>query len=413
MRLALLEADVNFKVVKEFVEKVRERAVGQEVLQSLTPGQQVVKIVYEELCGMMGGQVAGIPLVPNPPTVIMMVGLQGSGKTTTTAKLALNFRKDGRRVLMVAADTQRPAAIRQLFALGEQTGVDVYGTQEKDDPVRVCREGFNKGYRDGYDVVLLDTAGRLQIDEPLMAELAQIKEATKPHEILLVADAMTGQEAVNIATKFNELLDLSGIVLSKMDGDARGGAALSIRSVTGKPIKFLGVGEKIEALEPFHPDRLASRILGMGDVLTLIEKAQESFTKEDAARLQDKLGKESFTFEDFREQIRQVRKMGSLQDILGMLPGMGKINPSKLKVDDREVGKVEAIINSMTRKERLNPALINGSRRLRISKGSGTSVQEVNRLLKQFAEARKMFKSLSQLKGKKQLSMMAKRLMPF
>ncbi|MDH4099959.1 MAG: signal recognition particle protein [Nitrospirota bacterium] len=413
VRLALLEADVNFRVVKDLVEKIRVRAVGQEVLGSITPGQQVIKIVHDELCAMMGGQATGIPLVPNQPTVIMMVGLQGSGKTTTTAKLALRFKKDGRRVLMVAADTQRPAAIRQLFTLGEQTGVEVYGTQEKDDPVRVCREGFDKAYRAGFDVVLFDTAGRLQIDETLMEELAQIKGVVKPHEILLVADAMTGQEAVNIATRFNEVLDLSGVVLTKLDGDARGGAALSIRAVTGKPIKFAGIGEKIEAIELFHPDRLASRILGMGDVLSLIEKAQTAVTVQDAAALQEKLAKDGFTLEDFREQITQMKKLGSLKDLMGMLPGMGKLNMANMKVDDREVARVEAIINSMTRKERLNPVIINGSRRVRISKGSGTTVQEVNRLLKQFAEARKMFKTLSSAKGKKGLASMARRLMPF
>jgi signal recognition particle subunit SRP54 len=394
VRLALLEADVNFKVVKEFIGKVQERAVGQEILSSLTPGQQVVKIVHEELVALLGGTQAKLFLSPNPPTIIMMVGLQGSGKTTTAGKLAKNFKKDGRRVLLVPADTSRPAAIQQLITLAKQVGVDAYLTEER-NPVVICRAAVKQAASSLYEVVILDTAGRLQIDEPLMDELRQIKAGVKPSEILFVADAMTGQEAVNIAAKFNADLGFDGVVLTKLDGDARGGAALSVRSVTGKPLKFVGMGEKLDALEPFHPDRMASRILGMGDVMSLIEKAQENVDQEEALKLAKKLKKNSFDLEDFRSQLKQVKKLGGLEQIMGMIPGMGKMKLPDAQVNEKELTKVDAIISSMTPKERADYMVINGSRRVRIAKGSGTQVQDVNRLLKQFAEMRKMVKAMS------------------
>jgi signal recognition particle subunit SRP54 len=394
VRLVLLEADVNFKVVKEFIGRVQERAVGQDVLRSLTPGQQVIKIVNEELVALLGGSQAKLYLAPNPPTVIMMVGLQGSGKTTTAGKLARNFKKDGRRVLLVPADTRRPAAVQQLTILAKQVGVDAYASDEK-DPVAICREAVAHAGKSLYEVVVLDTAGRLQIDEPLMDELRQIKAGVKPHETLLVADAMTGQEAVNIAEKFNSSVGFDGVVLTKLDGDARGGAALSIRAVTGKPIKFVGMGEKLDALEAFYPDRMASRILGMGDVMSLIEKAQETVSQEEALTLAKKMRKDAFDLEDFRNQLRQVKKLGSLEQIIGMIPGLNKMKLPDGGVDDKDLTRVEAIINSMTRKERTDYTVINGSRRLRIANGSGTQVQDVNRLLKQFAEMRKMMKSMT------------------
>jgi signal recognition particle subunit SRP54 len=393
VRLALLEADVNFKVVKEFVGRVQARAVGQEILSSLTPGQQVIKIVHEELVSLLGGTQAKLHLAPNPPTIIMMVGLQGSGKTTTAGKLAKYFKKDGRRVLLVPADTRRPAAVEQLKTLAGQLGVDAYISEEK-DPVVICREAVKHAEKSLFEVVLLDTAGRLQIDEPLMDELRQIKTGVKPHEVLFVADAMTGQEAVNIAEKFNGDVGFDGVVLTKVDGDARGGAALSIKAVTGKPVKFAGMGEKLDALEPFHPDRMASRILGMGDVMSLIEKAQEAVSHEEALALARKLRKDSFDLEDFRSQLRQVKKLGSLGDVLGMIPGLNKLKLPDDQAGDKELTRVEAIISSMTPKERSDYTVINGSRRLRIAKGSGTQVQDVNRLLKQFAEMRKMMKSM-------------------
>ena len=394
VRLVLLEADVNFKVVKEFTGRVQERAVGQDVLGSLTPGQQVIKIVNEELVALLGGTQAKLHLAPNPPTVIMMVGLQGSGKTTTAGKLARNFKKDGRRVLLVPADTRRPAAVQQLTVLAKQVGVDAYASEEK-DPVAICREAVAHAGKSLYEVVVLDTAGRLQIDEPLMDELRRIKAGVKPHETLLVADAMTGQEAVNIAEKFNTSVGFDGVVLTKLDGDARGGAALSIRAVTGKPIKFVGMGEKLDALEAFYPDRMASRILGMGDVMSLIERAQETVSQEEALTLAKKMRKDSFDLEDFRNQLRQVKKLGSLEQIIGMIPGLNKMKLPDGGVDDKDLTRVEAIINSMTRKERTDHTVINGSRRLRIANGSGTQVQDVNRLLKQFAEMRKMMKSMT------------------
>ena len=394
VRLALLEADVNFKVVKDFISRVQERAVGQEILSSLTPGQQVIKIVHEELVAILGGTQAKLHLSPNPPTVIMIVGLQGSGKTTTCGKLAKNFKKDGRRTLLVPADTRRPAAIQQLITLAKQVGVDAYSS-DQNDPVIICREAVKYAASSLYEVVILDTAGRLQIDEPLMDELRQIKAGVKPHETLFVADAMTGQEAVNIAEKFNASVGFDGVVLTKLDGDARGGAALSVRAVTGKPLKFVGMGEKLDALEPFHPDRMASRILGMGDVMSLIEKAQESVSQEEALQLAKKLKRNSFDLDDFRNQLKQVKKLGGLEQIMGMVPGLNKVKLPEGQESDKEITKVDAIISSMTPKERVDYMIINGSRRARIAKGSGTQVQDVNRLLKQFAEMRKMMKSMA------------------
>ncbi len=394
VRLALLEADVNFKVVKDFIERIQERAVGKEILDSLTPGQQVIKIVHEELVALLGGTQAKLYLSPNPPTVIMMVGLQGSGKTTTAGKLARNFKKDGRRVLLVPADTRRPAAIQQLVTLAKQIGVDAFESTDT-DPIVICREAVKRAASSLYEVVIIDTAGRLQIDEPLMEELRRIKAGVKPHEVLFVADAMTGQEAVNIATKFNADLGFDGVVLTKLDGDARGGAALSVRSVTGKPLKFVGVGEKLDALEAFHPDRMASRILGMGDVMSLIEKAQETVSREEAQKLATKLKKNSFDLDDFRNQLKQVKKLGGLESIMGMIPGMGKMKLPDAELNEKELTKVDAIISSMTSKERADYTVINGSRRARIAKGSGTQVQDINRLLKQFAEMRKMMKSMT------------------
>ena len=411
VRLALLEADVNFKVVKDFIGRIQERAVGEEVLGSLTPGQQVVKVVHDELVVLLGGTQAKLYLSPNPPTVIMMVGLQGSGKTTTSGKLARNFKKEGRRVLLVPADTQRPAAIQQLVTLARQLGVDAFESTEK-DPVIICREAVKKAASSLYEVVILDTAGRLQIDDHLMEELRKIKAGVKPHEVLFVADAMTGQEAVNIAAKFDADLGFDGVVLTKLDGDARGGAALSVRSVTGKPVKFVGMGEKLDALEAFHPDRMASRILGMGDVMSLIEKAQETVSREEAQKLATKLKKNSFDLDDFRNQLKQVKKLGGLESIMGMIPGMGKMKLPDAQLNEKELTKVDAIISSMTTKERADYTVINGSRRARIAKGSGTQVQDVNRLLKQFAEMRKMMKSMTSGKMGKMSRMFGGR-MPF
>jgi signal recognition particle subunit SRP54 len=411
VRLALLEADVNFKVVKDFIGRVQERAVGQEILSSLTPGQQVIKIVHEELAALLGGTQAKLHLSPNPPTVIMMIGLQGSGKTTTAGKLARNFKKDGRRVLLVPADTRRPAAVQQLVTLAKQLGVDAYATEEK-DPVVICSSAVKHAASSLYEVVILDTAGRLQIDEPLMEELRRIKAGVKPHETLFVADAMTGQEAVNIAEKFNASVGFDGVVLTKLDGDARGGAALSVRAVTGKPLKFAGVGEKLDALEPFHPDRMASRILGMGDMLSLIEKAQETVDQEEALKLAKKLKKNSFDLDDFRTQLKQVKKLGGLEQIMGMVPGLNKMKLPDAQDNEKELTKVDAIISSMTVKERTDYTIINGSRRSRIAKGSGTQVQDVNRLLKQFADMRRMMKAMTGGKMGKMGKMLSNR-MPF
>ena len=398
IRMALLEADVNFRVVKDFIEKVRQRAVGKEVIDSITPGQQVVKIVHDELCKLMGGGNSKINLAPNPPTVIMLVGLHGSGKTTTAAKLAINFKKDGKRPMLVAMDTGRPAAIDQLQSLGAQIDVPVYATQPGDDPVTIYPKALKKSKLEGRDVLILDTAGRLHIDEPLMAELENLKKESDPQEILLVADAMTGQDAVNISKSFDERLEIQGVILTKMDGDARGGAALSIVHVTGKPVKFIGVGEKIDLLEPFHPDRMASRILGMGDVVTLVEKAQEAVNLEDALKVERKINKGRFTFEDLFDQIKQIKKMGPLENILGMIPGMSK-QLKGVNIDDRAFVKVEAIINSMTAQERNNYVILNGSRKKRIAAGSGTVVADVNKLVKQHLAMKKMLKKMKRGKG--------------
>jgi signal recognition particle subunit SRP54 len=397
IRLALLEADVNFRVVKDFIQKIKEKAIGKEVLESLTPGQQVVKIVNEELCGLLGMTNSRIQLSPNPPTVIMLIGLHGSGKTTTAAKLARNFKKEGRRPMLVAADLQRPAAIEQLITLGAQINVPVYSSKETRDPVALCEESIRKSKLDARDIVILDTAGRLHIDETLMAELRKIKEKVLPKEVILIADAMTGQDAVTMAKNFDEHIGIDGIILTKMDGDARGGAALSIRTITGKPIKFIGVGEKIDMLEPFYPDRIASRILGMGDVLSLIEQAQKTFDQEEAEKLQKAIIEESFTFEDLKEHLKKIRSMGPLENILNMIPGFNKMK--NLEVDEKELVKVEAIINSMTKKERKNHAIIDGSRRRRIAMGSGTTVADVNRVIKQYIEIKKMLKMFKGKKG--------------
>lgn len=396
VRMALLEADVNFKVVKDFIAKVKTRAVGVEVLESLNPAQQVIKVVYEELTEMMGGLQRGIAMASEPPTVIMMVGLQGSGKTTTAAKLARFFVKQGKRPLLVAADLYRPAAVQQLQTLGKQIDVPVLAVSGEKNPLEVVRSVRETALSQLRDIVIIDTAGRLHVDTEMMNELTQIRDQVKPQEILLVVDAMTGQDAVNVAENFHGTVGIDGIILTKMDGDARGGAALSVRTVTGRPIKFVGSGEKTENLELFHPDRMASRILGMGDMLSLIEKAQETFDQEKALALQQKMRKDEFTLEDFLAQMQSIRKMGSFEQLLGMIPGLG----SKMKqlqgmqIDEKDMKRVEAIIQSMTRKERRDPSIINGSRRKRIADGSGTRVQDVNRLLKQFLEARKMMKRM-------------------
>ncbi len=396
VRMALLEADVHYRVTKHFISEVKERALGQEVLASLTPAQQVIKIVNEELTELMGSQNEDLNLSGPSPVAVMLVGLQGSGKTTTAGKLSVFLRKKGRKPFLVPADVYRPAAIDQLKKLGQQLEVPVFSSSTDMDPVDICRQAQTAAHQQGCDTLLLDTAGRLHIDEELMAELSRIKDTVKPTDILLVADAMTGQDAVNIAESFNETLDIGGVVLTKMDGDARGGAALSIKEITGKPIKFIGVGEKLSELEPFHPDRLASSILGMGDVLTLIEKAQDAVDEKKAAELEKKLRKSQFTLEDFRDQMVQIRKMGSLGDIMKMIPGMGKLKQMKnLDVDENEFVRIEAIINSMTPREREQHTLINGSRRKRIAKGSGTRVQDVNRLLKNYTQLLKMLKKLN------------------
>jgi signal recognition particle subunit SRP54 len=397
VRLALLEADVNFKVVRSFLERVRERAVGRDVLESLTPGQQIVKVVYEEMTALMGGTASPLMTAGQPPTVLMLVGLQGSGKTTTAGKLARLLKDKGRRPLLVAADLQRPAAQDQLATLGKNLGVDVYRNAGGTSAVDVCREAVSQARSRLLDPVVLDTAGRLHIDEPLMQELRAIKAEVKPTEILMVVDAMTGQDAVNSAGSFHQALDLTGIILTKLDGDTRGGAALSIRSVTGTPIKFVGVGEKLDALEVFHPDRMASRILGMGDVLGLVERAQEAFDAKQAATLEKKLKAQRFTLEDFRDQLRQVRGMGPLEQLVGMIPGLSRLKGMPdATAQERELTHIEAIIDSMTPDERQRPEVLNGSRRKRIASGSGTSVAEVNRLLKQFADMQKIIRQLMQ-----------------
>ncbi len=402
VRLALLEADVNFKVVKEFVERVRERAMGQDVLKSLTPGQQVVKIVHDELVELLGGQAQDLDLSATP-AVIMVVGLQGSGKTTTCAKLALKLRREfKRKPYLVPADVYRPAAIDQLHKLASQLDIAAYPSTPDMNPVDICAAALEEARRTGHDVVLLDTAGRLHVDETLMEELSSIKARTTPGEILFVADAMTGQDAVTVASAFNDRLDVTGVVLTKMDGDARGGAALSVRQVTGKAIKLVGTGEKVSDLEVFHPDRVASRILGMGDILTLIEKAQADVDADEAAAMEKKLLKAQFTLEDFRTQMRRIKKLGSIEGLLKLIPGMSQIRKQlgEVQMPDKEMGRVEAIINSMTKAERNTPKLINQSRRERIARGSGTTVLEVSQLLKNFTQMQKMMQRMMGGKGK-------------
>jgi len=397
VRMALLEADVHYKVVKTLISDIKTRALGEEVLTSLTPGQQVVKIVNDELTELMGSEHEELSLSGSKPASIMLVGLQGSGKTTTAGKLAVFLKKNNRKPYLVPADVYRPAAIEQLTKLGEQLSVPVFASNTEMNPVDICQNAKEAARLAGCDTIIFDTAGRLHIDEELMDELSRIKEATKPSDILFVADAMTGQDAVNIAKSFESRLDIGGVVLTKMDGDARGGAALSIKAVTGKPVKFIGVGEKLKDLEPFHPDRMSSRILGMGDVLTLIEKAQDMVDEKKAIELEKKLKKNQFTLEDFRDQMVQIRKMGSIKDLLKMIPGVSNNKHfKKLDVDEREFVRIEAIINSMTPKERNRHTIINGSRRKRIAKGSGTQIQDVNKLLKNYAQMLKMIKKLNQ-----------------
>lgn len=409
VRMALLEADVNFKVVKNFIKTVKERAIGQDVLETLTPAQVVIKIVDEELTKLMGGTQSRINISPKPPTVIMMVGLQGAGKTTSAGKLGLALKKQGKRPLLAACDIYRPAAIKQLQVVGKQLDIPVFTMETGTDAVTIAKESLAYSESHANDVVIIDTAGRLQIDEKLMQELRDIKTEVKPHEILLVVDAMTGQESVNVAQAFNESLGLDGVVMTKLDGDARGGAALSVKAVTNLPIKFVGLGEKLEALQPFYPDRMASRILGMGDVLSLVEKAQQTFDMEEAKKMEKKLRKDEFTLDDFLNQMQQVKKLGSLENILGMIPGMGGLKKQlagqDLDLDGKEMRQIEAIIKSMTPKERADIGIINGSRRKRIALGSGTRVQDVNKLLKQFGEMKKMMKKMKKMKKGKKLSL--------
>lgn len=395
VKLALLEADVSFKVVKDFINKVTERAVGSEVLESLTPGQQVIKIVNEQMTELMGNTNSKIIFSSKPPTILMMVGLQGAGKTTSCGKLGLILKKQGKNPLLVACDVYRPAAIKQLQVVGGQVGIEVFAMGDKVSPVDISKAAAAHASKNGNDVVIIDTAGRLHINEELMDELADIKGNVKPTEILLVVDSMTGQDAVNVAESFNEKLGIDGVILTKLDGDTRGGAALSVKAITGKPIKFAGMGEKMEDLEPFHPDRMASRILGMGDVLSLIEKAQSAFDEKKALELEKKIRTQQFTFDDFLDQLQQMKNMGPLSSILEMIPGMSSSKLKGMEVDDKELVKVEAIIRSMTKKERQSPDMINGSRRKRIAAGSGTSVQDVNRVMKNFEQSKKMMKQFA------------------
>ncbi|CAH1197880.1 Signal recognition particle protein [Paenibacillus plantiphilus] len=402
VRLALLEADVNFKVVKDFIAKVKERAIGQEVMKSFTPGMVVVDIVNKELTELMGGTNSKLAKANKPPTVILMAGLQGAGKTTSSGKLAKLLLKEKHRPLLVAGDIYRPAAIKQLQVLGEQIGVPVFTLGDQTSPVEIARAGLQHAKDNNHDYVIIDTAGRLHIDEALMEELHQIHAITKPDEVLLVIDAMTGQEAVNVAQSFHSQLELTGVVLTKLDGDTRGGAALSVKAVTGCPIKFAATGEKIEPLEPFYPDRMASRILGMGDMLSLIEKAQSGIDAEKAAEMERKMRTAEFTFDDFLDQMEQVRKLGPLDQLFDMLPGMGKMKEMKnVKVDDKQIGRVEAIVKSMTKEEKQKPEIMNHSRRKRIATGSGTTVADVNRLIKQFDDMKKMMKQFSSMMGPK------------
>jgi len=402
IRMALLEADVNFKVVKDFIEDVKGRAVGQDVTDSLSPGQQVVKIVHDRLVELMGGTSSQIRFGNRFPAPVMLVGLQGSGKTTTAVKLAKLISKQGKRTMLVSVDVYRPAAMEQLKVLANESGMEVFPGDAKDDPLTICLNAVEEAKSRGYEVLIIDTAGRLQIDVEMMEELRKIKEVVHPAEILFVADAMTGQEAVNVATTFNERLGIDGVIMTKMDGDARGGAALSLKAVMGKPIKFVGIGEKVDALEVFHPERMATRILGMGDILTLVEKAQATVDEQQARELEKKIRKNEFTLEDFRSQLTQIKKMGSIKDMLSMIPGFNKIKALKnIDPDEKELGRVTAIIDSMTRKERHNYLLIDGQRRKRIALGSGTTVQDVNRLLKNYGEMRKMMKKMTSKDGMK------------
>ena len=413
VKLALLEADVNFKVVKEFTSRVSERAVGSEVLESLMPAQQVIKIVNEELTALMGGEVSKINISPAPPTVIMMVGLQGAGKTTHTAKLAAHFKKQGKRPLLAACDVYRPAAVKQLEVVGAQIDVPVFSVNGSRDPVDISKKALEEAKRRGCDMLFIDTAGRLHVDEEMMDELVRIKECVSPDEILLVVDSMLGQDAVNVAETFNKMLDISGVILTKLDGDTRGGAALSVRYVTGKPIKFVGTGEKLDAIEPFYPDRMASRILGMGDMLSLIEKAESAFDEKKAAELKKKMRENAFTLDDYLDQMRQVRGMGSMEQILGMMPGVNANALKGAQIDEKVLDRMEAIVLSMTPAERFRPDIINASRRKRIAAGSGTKVEDVNKLLKQFEQMRKIMKELSNGKFMKKFGKKGKYKMPF
>ena len=400
IKLALLEADVNFKVVKDFIANVSERAVGTEVLESLLPAQQIVKIVNEELTNIMGGSQSKLVISSKPPTVVMMVGLQGAGKTTHAGKLAGLYKKQGKNPLLVACDVYRPAAIKQLEIVGEKLGIPVFSMGDKVSPVKIAEEGLKYANQKGYDMVFVDTAGRLHIDEELMQELQDIKAKVSPTEILLTVDAMIGQDAVNVAKTFNELLDITGVILTKLDGDTRGGAALSVRQVTGKPIKFIGIGEKLDAIEPFHPDRMASRILGMGDVLSLIEKAEQAYDEKKAMELEKKIRESTFTLDDYLDQFSQIKGMGNLEQLMGMMPGMKPGALKDAKIDEKALARSEAIIKSMTKREREKPEILNASRKKRIALGSGTTVEEVNKLLKQFDQTRTLMKQLSNPKGR-------------
>ena len=409
VRIALLEADVNYKVAKDFLEKVREKAIGEGVLTSITPGQQFIKIVHDELCELLGKTNKPLDVTGSPPVAVMLIGLQGSGKTTTAGKLALFLRKKGRKPLLVASDIYRPAAIEQLIKIGNQIGIDTFAPKEIKDPLTICKEAKIHAMRNNYDTLIVDTAGRLHINNEMVEELVEQKKFLTPRETLLVLDAMTGQDAVSIASTFNEKLGIDGLILTKFDGDTRGGAAISIKAVTGTPIKFIGIGEKLDALEPFHPERMASRILGMGDVISLVEKAQEVFDERQAKELEKKIRKDEFTLEDFRDQIRQMKKIGSVESIISMFPGFNKFKGAiNFSEAEKDIRKTEAIINSMTAKEKIYPNIIDGSRRVRIAKGSGTQVHDVNDLLKKYMETRKMIKKLTKggMKGlQRQLSL--------
>lgn len=402
VKLALLEADVNYKIVKEFIATIQEKALGQDVLKSLTPGQQIIKVVKDELVELLGGTESKINISPNPPTIIMMVGLQGSGKTTTTGKLANILRKQGKKPLLVACDIYRPAAIKQLQVVGAQLNIPVYAEENTKDVVKISRNAIEEAYKKLNDVIIIDTAGRLQIDEVLMNELKNLKTAVKPHEILLVVDSMTGQEAVNVAESFKDTVGIDGIILTKLDGDTRGGAALSVKKVTGRPIKYIATGEKMNDIEQFHPDRMAQRILGMGDVLSIIEKAEEAISEEEAEKLEEQLRKNRFDLNDYLMQLKQIKKMGSFSSILKMIPGIGS-KLKDIKVDDKEFVRIEAMIYSMTKQERQNPKILNGQRRLRIAKGSGTTVEQLNKFMKSFEMTQKMMKEMKSQKGMKNM----------